>query len=359
MIFWSIAIAITAIACAALFYAAAGRVVNATAPETDDPNNHFRLLLAGIDADLAAGKLDEEQALAAKGELAREMLRAKGDGGKAPRAELSRGVLLTGLGAIAAMSFGLYAVIGNPDMPAMPLAERPEILAQNISLDDAIAQIEARLAEAPDDVRGWTVIAPAYVQSGRYGDAVNAYRQIMALSDANAQVQVDLAEALLLEAGGAGSSEAMDLLRSVAQSDPADARSRLYLAAESMRLEEYAVAAGYWQEAISLANGDEPWLAAAQQGLAVAEAEGVDAFAEQQAGMIQGMVSGLSERLGSEGGSIEEWTQLVQSYIVLGDLENAQIAYDSAVSAYPATFDRGELDALALGAGLVLNGDAQ
>ena len=48
MIFWSIAIAVTAIACAALFYAGAGRTVNAAGSESSDPNSHFRQLLAGV-----------------------------------------------------------------------------------------------------------------------------------------------------------------------------------------------------------------------------------------------------------------------------------------------------------------------
>lgn len=359
MIFWSIAIAVTAIACAALFYAAAGRTVNATGPESADPNSHFRTLLAGIETDLASGKLDEEQANAARGELAREMLRLKNDATERPKAELGRGPVLAGLGAIAAISLGLYGFLGSPDMPALPLAERPEIAAQNISLADAILQIEARLAQAPDDLRGWTVIAPAYVETGRYADAAEAYRRVIALSEATPDLQTNLAEALLLAAGGAGSNDAVELLRAAAAGDPAHVRSRLYLAAELMRAEDYPAAAEYWQQALDLAEGDEAWLPAARQGLAVARADGVDNSARDQAEMIQSMVGGLAERLASEGGSVEEWMQLVQSYVVLGELDDAQAAYDAAVRAYPAAFDRGELDTLALGAGLTLNGAAQ
>jgi len=359
MIFWSVAIAITAIACAALFYAAAGRAVKVATPEAGDPNDHFRVLLAGIDADQASGKLDEQQALAAKGELAREMLRSKGDARKAVDGELGRGIIFTGLGVVVAIAFGFYALIGSPDLPSKPLAERPEIVAQNITLADAIAQIEARLAQVPDDLRGWTVIAPAYLEAGRFDDAIGAYRQILALSEPNAELQTNLAEALLLAAGDDGSDEAMALLRAAADSDPAHIRSRLYLAAESMRAEQYEIATDYWQQAIALANGDEAWLPAAEQGLAVAQADGVDTYAEQQSEMIQMMVGGLADRLASDGGSVEEWVQLVRSYIVLGDLDQAQGAYDAAVAAYPAAFDRGELDTIALGAGLVLNGGSQ
>lgn len=343
-----------------MFYAAAGRTVNAAGPESTDANAHFRQLLAGIDADLAAGKLGEAEAIAAKGELARELLRVKADGGiNQPKGEVGRGVIGIGVALVAVIALGLYSVLGHPDLPTQPLAGRPEAVAQNIDLETAVSQIEAALARNPDDLRGWTVIAPAYVEIGRFADAVNAYRRILALSPPNAEVQTNLAEALLLEAGGDGSNEAMDLLRAAAASDPNHIRSRLYVAAELMRTGDYAQAAEWWQQALALSKGDEPWLAAAQRGLSVAENNGVDVTAQQQSEMIQQMVSGLSQRLMSEGGTVAEWTQLLRSYLVLGDQQQAQAAYDAAVKAYPAAFDRGELDTLALSAGLTLNGDAQ
>jgi cytochrome c-type biogenesis protein CcmH len=355
MIFWSIAIAVTAIACAALFYAGAGRTVNAAGPEMADPNDHFRRLLSGIEADEQSGKLDADQAVAARGELARELLRSKGESRGEAR-DLGRSHLLVGLVTVAVLSLGLYGLLGRPDLPAQPLAERPEVVAGNLDMNDAIARIEARLAETPDDVRGWQVIAPAYVELGRFADAAEAYRRVIALSGPTADLQTDLAEALLLGAGGDGSDEAMAQLRAAAEADASHVRSRLYLAAELMRTGQYDEAATYWQQAIDFAQGDEPWLPAATQGLAVAQAGGVDTSAQQQAEMIAGMVGGLSERLYADGGSVEEWTQLVRSYLVLNDRENAQRAFDAAVAAYPAAFDRGELDTLALDAGLTLNG---
>lgn len=357
MIFWLIVIAVTAIACAALFYAAAGRMVNAGTPESGDANAHFRLLLAGIEADQASGKIAAAEAEAAKGELAREILRAQKESARQSGGDLGRTPLWGGLVAIAALALGLYAILGSPDLPAQPLSERTDLAAQSMDIATAIARIEDQLAANPDDVRGWTVIAPAYVELGRFSDAANAYRRILALSGPTVELRTDLAEALLLAAEGAGSDEAMDLLRAAADSDPDHARSRLYLASELTRMGDYAAAAEFWQAAIDLSQGNEPWLAAARQGLAVAQNDGVDAAAQQQAEMIAGMVSGLAERLEAEGGSVEQWTQLLRSYLVLGDLDNAQAAYDAAVAAYPAAFDRGELDTIALGAGLNLKED--
>ena len=359
MIFWSIAIAVTAIACAALFYAAAGRTVNATTDEMADHNRHFRVALDAIEADERNGKLDAGQAVAAKGELAREILRNQVASDSIATKPLGQAPLLFGLALTASLSLALYASLGRPDMPAQPLAARPELAAQSLDLNDAIARIEARLAEAPDDLRGWQVIAPAYVEMGRFADAAEAYRRVMALSAPSADLRTDMAEALLLNADGAGSEVAMEQLQQAAAAEPGHVRSRLYLAAEFMRLGRYDEAQAYWQQTIDLAEGNETWLSAARQGLVVAQNGGVDTTAADRAEMIRGMVGGLAERLYAEGGSVDEWSQLVRSYLVLNDPDNAQRAYDAAVDAYPAAFDRGELDTLALDAGLTLNGDDQ
>lgn len=396
MLFWFIAIAVTAIACAALFYAAGPRVVNAGTPELDDANSHFRLVLSGIDADLAAGKLGEAEATAAKGELAREMLRLKADdarrvsrsgrpgplargallvvaaargdlAGEAQRIEddgarriwsnsFGQAPLFVGLALIAAVALGLYALLGSPDMPSQPLAGRQDVAAQSIDLGDAITRIEAALTANPDDLRGWTVIAPVYMETGRFADAARAYRRVIELSGATPDTQTSLAEALMFEAGDGSSTEAMDLLRQAAASDPNHALSRLYIAAELTRQGQFEAAVAAWNEALALSKGDEPWLPAAQQGLATAQNNGVEPTNPQEAEMIAQMVSGLAARLAEQGGSIEEWTQLLRAYLVLGDTEKAQATVDAAIVAYPLTFDRGDLDAVALGAGLTLNG---
>lgn len=364
MIFWLIAIAVTAIACAALFYAAGPRMVNAAAPDSEAPNSHFRLVLAGIDADVAAGKLGESEAEAARGELAREILRLKADAGKArpAKAELGRLPLLVGLGGVAALSLIVYGFLGRPDMPSAPLAERTDVAAQSIDLDGAIASIEKALAAKPDDLRGWTVIAPAYLEMGRYADAAKAYRKAIEQGGATPDLQTSLAEALLFAATDAGSPEAMDLLRAAAASDPTHVRSRLYLAAELTRQGDYPAATAAWTEVLALAKGDEAWLPAAQQGLAVARNNGTAPAGNgvptsgPEAEMIGQMVSGLAARLDASGGSVAEWTQLVRAYLVLGDKDKAQAAFDSAVTAYPQAFDRGDLDSLALSAGLTIKG---
>lgn len=375
MLFWILAIAVTVIASAALYYASLGRAVNVTvpgAPVTDDATTaHYRKQLGEIEADIRIGRLSAVEGVAAKGELAREVLRLQKENAGATKAPTSRDrqILPLAILGVAVLALGTYSVIGTPQLPSQPLATREDVAArnaaENINLDDAVARIEAQLAKTPDDIRGWTVIAPVYMQLERYADAIKARRRILELSSPTADSETDLAEALMMLAKGDASGEPLILLKSAAARDPSHIRSRFYLAGEAMRTGAYAEAVPEWNAIIALGKPEDPWLATAKAGLATAQAElsgkplptPAEADAEQQQAIL-GMVENLKTRLAAEGGTIEDWTRLVRSLIVIKDIAAAQVAYDKAKLAYPAAFDRSDLDSLAASAGLKLNGTA-
>jgi cytochrome c-type biogenesis protein CcmH len=91
----------------------------------------------------------------------------------------------------------------------------------------------------------------------------------------------------------------------------------------------------------------------ARNGVAYAEAGLAGSTAPSDELQIDAMVDGLESRLMQQGGSVEEWTQLVRSRMVQGRMGDAQSAYDAARRALPAAADRLELDVLAADNGLV------
>jgi cytochrome c-type biogenesis protein CcmH len=97
-------------------------------------------------------------------------------------------------------------------------------------------------------------------------------------------------------------------------------------------------------------------VATAREGLAAATAGLSGDSSAPDEGAIAGMVDGLAARLAAEGGTLEEWTRLVRSRLVLGQTELAQSAYDAAREAYPDVAQRAELDVLAADNGLVATG---
>lgn len=355
MLFWTLVIAVTVIASTALFYAGRAGAVNAVAGSSAHAERaHHQSLLGEIDREEADGQLSPDDAAAARAELARDVMRqaeaqSKGTSTR-PFSPLVAGVTIA---AIAAIGIGTYALIGNPALPSAPLATRPVGVEMPEEVADAVAKVEAQLEQSPDDVRGWQVLGPVYMRVGRYDDAVNAYRRIVALAGATADTQTDLAEALSLANNGMPDSEAISLLEQAAKADPAHIRSRFYLASEASRQSDFERAATLWEEVLALSDGTEAWRPAAEQALSMAQAatstQG-DAVAQNE--MISGMVEGLAARLDADGGTAAEWTQLVRAFIVLGETERAQKAYNEAKAAYPDSAERTGLDALAKQNGL-------
>lgn len=354
MVFWILAIVVTAAACGTLYYAAVRRPVNA--PADTATNAHFRLQLKELEGDLAAGRLGSAEAQAARGEIAREVLRMQQEqAGRGEAGDRQRRGLLVAIGATVIIAFAGYAVLGQPNLPAQPLASR-SAPPPAVDLDAAVARIETQLASTPDDLRGWTVLAPAYMQLGRFADAERAYRRVLELGAPTADGQTDLGEAVMMARGGAINDEALELFRSAAALDREHVRSRFYLAGQATQSGNYEEAVRQWNEVLALAEGSEAWVASATEGLAAAQAGLDGGTVAPDAEAIAGMVDGLAARLEAEGGSLDEWTRLVRSRLVLGQTAEAQAAYDAAREAYPDAADRSDLDVLAADNGLVATG---
>ena len=107
MTIWLFALLLTAIACATLYYAGAGRRVNAATGPVDATQAHFRAQLRAIETDAAMGRLGAAEAVAAKGELAREVLRHKAD--DAPKGSTKLAVWVPVLLVAALVFLGLEA----------------------------------------------------------------------------------------------------------------------------------------------------------------------------------------------------------------------------------------------------------
>lgn len=341
MLVWTLAGLMTLLCCAALYRAAraGGMPAGAAGPVRD----FHRSQLTGIEADLAAGRLSEPEATAAKAELAREYLRAKAEE-KAPPLAGSGGrwALLAVLPVVALGSLGLYALAGRADLPAVPLADRESGAAVDPrSLEDAVAVVEERLAATPNDIRGWQALGPVYMQIGRYGEAAGAFRRILEIEPPTADRESDLAEALIMAGDGEADEESLTLLRSAAGRDPTHVRSRFYLAGELTRAGDFEEARDLWTELLELATGEEAWVATARAGLSSAEA-GIAAreVAAPQpdgtaAAMIRGMVEGLAARIEAEGGSLQDWMHLVRSRMVIDGPERARDDLARGLAALP------------------------
>jgi cytochrome c-type biogenesis protein CcmH len=328
----------------------------------------FEEQLAEIERERADGRLDPAEAEAAKTEAARRLLRAeaapKSKGATSRKAALV--AALAAIVAIPAVSVSLYLRLGNAEMPDMPLTARIESAPERNDLAGAVARIEQHLREHPEDGRGYEVIAPYYLRTGRGEEAVNAYSQALKLLGPTAARHAALAEARMIIAQGVVTPEARKDFEAAVALDPANVMARFYLAVGAEQSGEKDKALELFSRLEADAPADAAWLPAVKrrlaalrgepepappvaQGPASAQGKAIAAMPTQQRdAAIRGMVDRLASRLEAKGDDVEGWLKLIRAYSVLAETEKARKALADARKALASRQgDVARIDALA------------
>lgn len=154
-----------------------------------------------------------------------------------------------------------------------------------------IEKLAARLASAPDDVKGWRMLAWSYYHTERYEQAAGAYAKAMALDPNSAELKLAYDEAKAKASGG-------DQLATATQAPTGTART----------------------------SGDGP------DAKDVAAFEAMPPLERNTA--IRSMVDGLADRLERSPRDVEGWTRLMRSRVVLGEREVAATALRKALDVF-------------------------
>jgi cytochrome c-type biogenesis protein CcmH len=307
----------------------------------------YRDQLDEIERDRNAGLIGETEADAARVEVSRRLI-AAGDARPAvapanPNSALwrRRAAAVAALVLVPFAAGTIYLMHGSPQLPGEPLASRLHPDGNN-SILAMIAQVERHLETNPKDARGWEVLAPVYLRTGRFDDAVRARRNALEYGGESARRESDLGEALVAAANGVVTAEAKQAFDKAAAQAPVDPKARFYLGLAAQQDGKTDEAADIWQKLLKDAPPGAPWAATVQQALASAgkkatpgpSAEDVAAaskMSEAERGqMVRGMVAGLAERLKQDGSDVEGWLRLVRAYVVLGERDKANAALGDA-----------------------------
>jgi cytochrome c-type biogenesis protein CcmH len=310
----------------------------------------YRDQLEEIRRDQAAGFIGEAEAKAASIEVSRRLLAAADAQDTAldasPRAAANTRRIIA-IAATVLLSIGpaaFYLWLGSPSLPGQPLSARKD---STPPIEALLAQVEARLAQKPDDGRGWEVIAPVYMRLGRFDDAVNARRKALALNGETSERLADLGEALAFADDSRISAEAKAAFARAVSLDPENVKARYFLGLAAEQEGRPAAAATIWREMLAGAPADAPWaplirseiarVAGAPKGPSADDlAAASNMSPDQQLAMVRGMVENLAERLGRDGSDVEGWLRLVRSYMVLGERDKARDAAADARRALAA-----------------------
>lgn len=350
--FWILATLLTLVVVAAL----AWPLLRGRAPSAPRRDEHdvevYAAQLAELDADVRRGTIGEADAGIARAEIGRRLLRAMQGAADGTPGIAAGGKVLVTLGLVVAFAIPaggvvLYAQLGAPDRPDLPLAARAVDAPAGAEFAAMVAAAEARLAQNPEDGRGWEVLAPVYLRGGETDKAVTAYRRAIELLGESPARFLGLGEALTRAAGGEVTAEARGLFERAAAADSDLIAPRIFLALDLSQEGRYAEAAPAWNAILDASPADAPWRPMAEAALRDAVARGAgDAAAAppaEQEAMIAGMVEGLAARLAAAPEDAEGWARLVHAYRVLGEDDKAAEALAQARETFPDDTPEGRM----------------
>ncbi|MGR3376223.1 c-type cytochrome biogenesis protein CcmI [Salipiger abyssi] len=391
-LFWIVAGA-GALIVAALLALALLRGQRETGPAEAYDLQIYRDQLKEIERDAARGVIGSEEAERLKTEVSRRILAAdakihdtEGETarGRGPATAMAVLIALALLGG----GFGLYSTLGAPGYGDLGLQDRiasaRELRANRPSQEEVEAQLPASppvnapedymtlverlrgaVQERPDDIQGHMLLARSEAALGNYPAAYAAQRRLIELKgeSATAKDYADLADMLVLAAGGYVSPEAEQVLDEIMARDPANGVARYYGGLMMAQTGRPDSAFRIWDQLLRNSAPDDPWVPPIREqigelamaagktdyqlpagaaprgpGLAGPSAADVEATADmtdaERQDMIQGMVDRLGERLATEGGSPQEWAQLLGALGVLGETERAGAIWAEAQTVF-------------------------
>jgi cytochrome c-type biogenesis protein CcmH len=377
--FWIFATGMTAAAVLAVLWPLARRVKDARSgsdvevyrDQLDEIDRDLKFDLIGA-AEAEAARIEVSRRLIAAAEMAGTITIAQDDAPMRRRGRRSRKKpshrrvqekkpsrrLVVGVAALMMISVGTFFVylrVGSPNLPGQPVASRVAAAQRKDPSIEQLAALEARTSQAADDGKAWEAIAPIYAQVGRYGDAVTARRNALRLLDKTAEREVDLGEALVTAANGIVTDEAKVAFDRSFRLDGANVSARFYIGLAAEQDGRKDEAARIWRKLLADSPPGAPWRPLVQTALARVEpvaslvrkpgsndsvAAVADAAPDQKEKMIRGMVDRLSARLRQDGSDVDGWIQLVRSYVVLDEKENARAAIVDARGALAGEPDK-------------------
>ncbi|WBU60668.1 c-type cytochrome biogenesis protein CcmI [Paracoccus albus] len=386
--FWLLAIALTLTVALAILWPFWRANAAVAEPAAAYDLRIYRDQLTEVDRDLSRGIISPVEAERLRVEIGRKVLSADQQFQKENRSHAASrryGILAAVvLGVLIGGGWLVYARIGSPDDPDMALKSRiaqaearyaarsSQAAAEAAQPEQApgpqpdaefaalMTELREGVATRPNDVRGLTLLARYEARLGNTLAAKQAQsRLIEAKGDAATAADHALLAGFMTEAaGGLITPEAEAEVQRALQLDPDNPQARYMiglLQAQNGRpdrafpvwaaLLEDTPPESPWNQAIAAVIEDIAWLAgqpdyqppqsAAPPG---PDAETMQAAAdmspEERQAFVRNMVEQLETRLGTEGGTPDEWARLISSLGVLGDMEHAQEIYAEAQSLF-------------------------
>ena len=267
----------------------------------------YRDQLRELDADLAAGTLNEVQYQNARSDLESRVLEDSGTAevSTTPSTDSrwSNASIVALVISVPLLAIALYFMLGTPAglKPQIPTAAVDEAHpATPEQFEAMVTWLAERLKSEPDNADGWVMLARSYTALNRYQDASAAYSRAVALQPNNASVLADHADMLaMLKQTLQGEPE--KIIQQALKIDPDNLKALSLAGAAAFERKDYKDAIKRWQKVLDLLPADSPIVASVSAsinearglaGLPPAAAASASGKASAQPKVANGSVSG-------------------------------------------------------------------
>ena len=160
------------------------------------------------------------------------------------------GVFTYSIGAINAASFKWPSP--NPALGNAPSVDQAIVASEGhpgdgVSLDERLASLNARLAQQPDDLRGWVLLARTHASMSNYSESAQALKKALALTPGHPDILADLADMTAMAQGRQLAGEPEQYIAAALQSDPRHEKALALAASAAEQAGDADKAQVYWQ----------------------------------------------------------------------------------------------------------------
>lgn len=241
------------------------QVVETNTDRTAQNIEIFRERLEELEKEKNSGTLTDENFEELKVELEKNLLiDAEVNQRQAPVLKLGQSQLIT-ITLIALLvptiSFGLYAHLGRADDVAsrMAMDAWQATPMDEMSVDQAIAQLEEELASRPENAEGWYLLATTRMNMNQFPAAVTAFEESLKYLPEETQeypmVMGQLAQAMFFAAEGQMTESVLQQVEATLAIDPEELTALGLVGIAAFEIGEYQTAITYWERALRSADG--------------------------------------------------------------------------------------------------------
>ncbi len=317
------------------------------ADEATSSLNFYKDQINQIDQEIQRQKKPSSALTSERAEIARRMLReARRETATIKRSAGGRSSLVvTSLAAVLGipiLSIILYSSLGASGQADFPLSARKNLSLKDQPIEDLVQKAEKHLINKPNDSKGWKLLADVYGRLNRPGDRARSLRQVIRIEGKTPILLTDLGEALTVVAGNIVPAEARQMFDEAISQDSELVKPRIYLALALDQEGKSQEALRIWENLARLNVNDQEWAKlASDQIKRLKQKVGASQGTPDRPGIeeINAMVQGLASRLEDEEGTLQEWSRLIRSYMVLDEPVKASLALEKARKQFSRTPD--------------------